>query len=139
VPAYPISEFLPLSQAPSASILSASTPIPESLPPPVTVNVYIWAAPLSQLQPSLWSYDTFVKEKLHLWVGTRAEETNPDYLEVDKRRKMQGKIVGVIPEGGEGKINIEETNEYTFGHPMKKYFAFADSYVNLNNGTVTFL
>lgn len=49
---------------------------------------------------------------------------------------MQGIIIA--PEGGEGAImpasDDAKTETITFGHPTKKYFGFAQEYVNLNCG-----
>ena len=39
----------------------------------------------------LWSYEDFLRDKLHLWVGNRTDKDA--YAEVDRRRRMNGKIV----------------------------------------------
>ncbi|KAF8339718.1 uncharacterized protein EI90DRAFT_2966890 [Cantharellus anzutake] len=58
----------PMSLASTTHLLSHSTPMPDPLPEPVPCFVYIWIYPLSRLEPILWSYDEFVKEKIHRWL-----------------------------------------------------------------------
>lgn len=74
------------------SQLLQASPLPDKLPTAVPAQTYIWAAPLMQLEPELWSYEVFVKEKLQNWVGDESA-SNDDYEEVDKRREMNGTII----------------------------------------------
>lgn len=48
--------------------------------------------PTSHVESKLWSYETFVKENAYKWIGEEASAENEDYLEVDKRRGMNGNI-----------------------------------------------
>jgi hypothetical protein len=97
------------------------------LPPAVKVQTYVWAVGTARLEPLIWHYDTFVKEKLWRWAGSGAD-ANEDYHEVDRRRDMAGTII--VPTGGEGELKPD----YTFGHPMRRHFMFDEGYINLNIG-----
>ena len=80
---------------PDASIVPADPPpVPalSSLAPPHSAHIYIWAENLSQLLPTLWEYEQFVRENAWKWVGDSAAD-NKDYLKVDERRAMGGVIV----------------------------------------------
>lgn len=55
----------------------------------VEAQVYIWIAPLSLLIPELWSYDTFIRDSAHKWVGP-GEDVDENYKEVDRRRQKIG-------------------------------------------------
>ena len=83
-------------------------------------NQKVWADYPERISPEIWSYDTFIKDKLARWVGDQDKE----YLEVDKRREMGGAITRPpsfkVPE---------------FGHPMLEQFLFDPEYINLNNGS----
>ncbi|KAG8956083.1 hypothetical protein FRC03_010973, partial [Tulasnella sp. 419] len=138
--AYPLSSFTSIEDSETQKILSTSSPLPQDLATSPNLNtfVYIWAAPLSRLSPTIWDYDAFVKEKLWRWVDQGASGENSEYGEVDRRRNMAGAIV--VPEGGEG-VLVDAGNqasgkkEIKFGHPMRKEFGFAESHINLNNGS----
>ncbi|GAA6056227.1 hypothetical protein JCM3770_002097 [Rhodotorula araucariae] len=56
-----------------------------------TATVYLWTATLSRLSPSIWTFEQFLRDSAHRWVGVDAD-TNPDYAEVDRRRQMRGVI-----------------------------------------------
>lgn len=79
----------------------------------------MWAAPTERLAPEIWSYDKFVSEEIwKAWAATDANRPDPDFK--------------ILPEGGEG--TIVPAPRVEFGHVIKKYFNFAEGYVNLNNG-----
>ena len=40
----------------------------------VRVQTYVWAHPLSDLEPEEWSFEHFVKERLVRWAGTSGKE-----------------------------------------------------------------
>ncbi|QRW04266.1 aminotransferase class-V protein [Ceratobasidium sp. AG-Ba] len=130
-PAVPLTSISP---ALTQTLLSASSELPAELPPPLTVQTYVWAAGTGRLElqsgpiTNPLQYDTFVKEKLWRWAGSGAD-SNQDYVEVDRRRDMQGAIV--VPAGGEGELQPD----YTFGHNMLQYFMFDKGYINLNHGS----
>ncbi|KAI0710222.1 hypothetical protein C8Q76DRAFT_859136 [Earliella scabrosa] len=63
----------------------------DSLPPPIPAQTYIYAGPLRDLSPELWSYDDFVRKNAWKWVGRGALDDN--YAEVDHRREMNGKTL----------------------------------------------
>lgn len=92
------------------------TPSPSDL---VSTYVYVWAAPIDRLAPEIWSYDKFVSDEIwKAWAATDSNRPDPE--------------VKILPEGGEGTIVPKQKVE--FGHAIKKYFNFAEGYVNLNNG-----
>lgn len=128
VEAHPLVPLTPISATLTQTLLSASSELPAELPQPLAVQTYVWAAGTGRLEPTIWQYDTFVKEKLWRWAGSGAN-ANEDYREVDRRRDMGGTII--VPTGGEGELKPD----YTFGHNMLKYFMFDDGYVNLNHGS----
>lgn len=68
---------------------------PPSLPPldtlstAIAAQTYVWCQPISQLSPDIWEYADFVRDSAHKWVGVGAI-SNADYVEVDRRRTMNG-------------------------------------------------
>lgn len=93
VEVHPLSEMVSLSSSSDhfAQLLQAA-PLSDKLAPAVPAETYIWSASLNQLEPELWSYEVFVKEKLQNWVGD-SSTSNEDYEKVDERREMNGTIV----------------------------------------------
>ena len=72
----------------------------DSLPPALSAQTYIYAGPLKGLSPELWSYEDFVRENAWKWVGRGAHD-NEHYVEVDRRREMDGKTLKTeIVDGG---------------------------------------
>ena len=65
-----------------------SLPLLDALPAPLPAETYIYAGPLTDLSPELWSYVDFVRENAWKWVGRSAHEDN--YVEVDRRRELGG-------------------------------------------------
>lgn len=60
-----------------------------------------------------------------MWIGNGQSEA--EYLEVDRRRQMEGKI---IRQNGHERNSLPE-----FGHSMRdQYFSFERGYINLNHG-----
>lgn len=102
----------------------------------VPTDVYIWTDPLTKLEPLLWSYEAFLRDKSHMWIGN-GEQADAEYLEVDRRRQMDGKIVRPTSLDRSTKNN-HQTNGHdfpNFGHEMRdKYFCFEKGYINLNHG-----
>ncbi|KAG8889953.1 hypothetical protein FRB99_003929, partial [Tulasnella sp. 403] len=143
VSVFPLSRFYPVEDANTNDILSQSEPLPDR-PSPGEMEpafVYTWAAPISTLSPDIWSYGVFVKEKLWRWIDKDpSDEDQRDYI--NQRKDMGG--VTIAPVGGEGQLveakgetaaTEEQKGETVFGHPMRKYFGFAETFVNLNNGS----
>lgn len=88
------------------------------------------------LEPSLWSYEDFLREKAHLWVGNGGDG-NADYVEVDRRRQMEGKIIhdrsSSTDRSRDGRDTMKSWPE--FGHAMRDaQFSFEHGYLNLNHG-----
>ncbi|PIL35653.1 hypothetical protein GSI_02383 [Ganoderma sinense ZZ0214-1] len=83
---------IPLSQSTTNAYLVPLTapelPPLDLLPPPLPAQTYIYAGPLSDLSPELWSYEDFVRENAWKWVGRGTVDDN--YAEVDRRREMNG-------------------------------------------------
>ncbi|KAI0661652.1 hypothetical protein C8Q70DRAFT_966296 [Cubamyces menziesii] len=97
VAVHPLEPLAPLS----------STPVPRSDPSAASNGAtdadvtYIYAGPLRDLSPELWSYDDFVRENAWKWVGTGEREEY--YAEVDRRREMDGKTLHTaIVDAGNG-------------------------------------
>jgi len=88
----------------------------------IEAGVYLWTASQSMLEPTLWTFDEFMREKAHMWIGNGSDEA--EYLEVDRRRQMEGKIVYKQSNGAHP----------TFGHAMKGEFMLEPGYINLNHG-----
>lgn len=59
--------------------------------PKMKATVYQWIGGAGRLNRQIWSYDEFLHEKAHLWIGNSNNDI--EYLEVDRRRQMGGKIV----------------------------------------------
>lgn len=89
--------------------------------------------------PSLWTFDEFLRDKAHRWVGAAGEA---EYAETDRRRAMEGQITP-----SEGAVETEhriaelvepvseEAELERFGRAFgKKYWQFEDGWINLNHG-----
>lgn len=63
----------------------------DSLAEPLPAETYIYAGPLQDLSPELWSYEDFIRENAWKWVGHAGLDDN--YEEVDRRREMDGNIL----------------------------------------------
>ncbi|GAA6033452.1 hypothetical protein JCM8097_001404 [Rhodosporidiobolus ruineniae] len=125
----------------SASDVSSSASL-------VSASVYHWTAPLSRLEPRLWTFEAFLRDSAHRWVGA-GSENNADYAEVDRRRAMAGVITprGVKAEADkveqelkEGKLEArlaegERSELPKLGKEVReKYWQFEEGWVNLNHG-----
>lgn len=64
-------------------------------PQTIKAHTYIWnKPPAGTLEPEIWSYETFVRENLHHWIGAEGKSTDVDrtaYLEVDQWREQNKK------------------------------------------------
>lgn len=120
-----------LQESTSSKIISSEQQSLENL----EAHVYIWIGGLDKLSPELWSYEEFLRDKLHRWVGgPPGGESDPnsgeenEYAEVDRRRAMNGKIVSSEQKGDEGVLPI-------FGHRVRdEFWSFEKGYTNLNHG-----
>ena len=116
VRAHPLGPIIPLAtyevpkhRIPGSAVekepdLTPSTPDPlppnpsETLDPPVECETYIWLADPEDLTKELWSFHDFVLLNAWKWLPSEDVEDHADYLEVDKRREMEGNIVRGPPE-----------------------------------------
>ncbi|EIN10901.1 hypothetical protein PUNSTDRAFT_64285 [Punctularia strigosozonata HHB-11173 SS5] len=105
---HPLGALAPLSD-PDDKTVAPSTPPPipplDALAPAVPAETYIWARPISELQPEIWSYETFMRENAWKWVGDGSVD-NEDYLKIEERRAMNGNIARIA---GAGEIIREES------------------------------
>lgn len=124
----PHSPLQPFKTVDPNGLLSKAEALPTKCP---TVGlesafVYVWDAPIDRLSPEIWSYDTFVRENIwQAWANTDANRPDPELMSYT-----------IAPEGGEGILVPVQTAapKTKFGHAVRKYFNFAEGYVNLNNG-----
>ncbi|OSX59088.1 hypothetical protein POSPLADRAFT_1060174 [Postia placenta MAD-698-R-SB12] len=105
VSVHPLGPFTDLSASVPDSDIAPAAPAPPSLDtlaPPLPAHTYIWGAPLDQLSPEVWDYADFVRKNAWKWVGDAARN-NADYLEVDRRRAMNGDTLRqeIIDVGGD--------------------------------------
>ena len=93
VDVYPLGSLQPLNHPSGEVTASEASPLLSELELKASVQaqVYVWIAPTSLLVPQLWSYETFMRDCAHKWVGP-GEDENEDYKEVDRRRDMNGII-----------------------------------------------
>ena len=88
------------------SDLTPSTPDPlppnpsETLNAPIECETYIWASYPEELAKEPWSFHDFIQLNAWKWVPGEGEnaDSHQDYLEVDRRREMGGKIVRESPQ-----------------------------------------
>ncbi|GFZ51325.1 LOW QUALITY PROTEIN: hypothetical protein JCM24511_09085 [Saitozyma sp. JCM 24511] len=104
--------------------------------------VYVWKDSLDKLEPAVWSFEQFLKDRAHLWLSL---DTN-EFDEVERARALKT-MPGVDydpsttpdtddEDGRESKIKGRTVEgKPDFGHNMLKYWGFAKDYVNLNHGS----
>ncbi|EKM58315.1 uncharacterized protein PHACADRAFT_252535 [Phanerochaete carnosa HHB-10118-sp] len=102
VSVHPLGPFGSLESAAKDSAIVPTTPPPLSsefvanLPsthPAIEASTYIWIQPISELSPDIWDYAEFVRDNAWKWVGSSpTAQENDYYLEVDRRREMDGHI-----------------------------------------------
>ncbi|EJD06972.1 uncharacterized protein FOMMEDRAFT_144792 [Fomitiporia mediterranea MF3/22] len=106
VKVYKLGALEPLNN-PSPSVVSSKTnhlSSPSELGDTIETNVYIWIAPVTLLEPKLWSYEVFIRDSAWKWIGPSKDEE--EYAEVDRRRAMNGIINGAAEKAiEEGVIN----------------------------------
>ncbi|GAA5877343.1 hypothetical protein JCM8547_003839 [Rhodosporidiobolus lusitaniae] len=126
------------------SVIPLSTSTPRA---PLSATVYRWTAPISRLSPSVWTFEAFMRDSAHRWVGVGAND-NPGFAEVDRRRAMGGVITprGVKEEAEkveqelrEGRLDKElakNVDDVQFGKKFReKYWRFKEGWVNINHGS----
>ncbi|KAK4056380.1 hypothetical protein OIO90_002523 [Microbotryomycetes sp. JL221] len=106
-------------------------------------EVYVWTDPLSRLEQSLWTFQDFLRESAHRWVGQQGEERQ-EYKEVDRRRAMNGNITPTGVREIADKVKADYLNSHAngkqqveeFGRSLaRKYFNFERGWINLNHGS----
>ncbi|GAA5972826.1 hypothetical protein JCM21900_006910 [Sporobolomyces salmonicolor] len=119
----------------------------------IPASFYHWTAPISRLAPRIWSFEAFLRDSAHRWVGSGSEK---EYAEVDRRRAMGGfitprgvkeiadKVTEEMESGAretERKAKEKERKEIEgegeeLGKKLReKYWRFEEGWVNLNHGS----
>jgi len=84
--------------------LAPSTPEPlppnpsEGLDPAIECETYIWSSYPEELAKEPWSFHDFIRLNAWKWVPGEGGDDHRDYLEVDRRRDMEGNIVRTPPQ-----------------------------------------
>jgi hercynylcysteine S-oxide lyase len=110
--------------------------------------VYVWVSLLNQLEPRIWSYDDFVREKLHRWVGPNADAKEYEAIPTDdskipKQDFSKGTKVLVASDIQKNLSDDKTGTQYQgkleeFGKKFgEKYFCFEKGWLNLNHGKTT--
>lgn len=134
VKVYPLSPAQPLSTADGDDVCETFD-LPSESDHAVNVHTYVWAKGNDTLEPKIWSYEVFVREKLSRWLGG---EGGKNYEEVDAQRAQAAisTATSTAPqwnEVAEAKVE-QQKDEYVFGRGMRKWFGMDPNYINLNNG-----
>ena len=139
VKVYPLAQVQPLSTADSGDVCEPFD-LPSEFNHPINAHTYVWAKGIDTLDPKIWSYETFVKEKLTRWLGG---EGGKNYEEVDAQRTqilLPTTTAATAPRRNEAAgaqieaVEQEKREEFVFGRGMRKWFGMDPSYINLNNG-----
>lgn len=138
VKVYPLALVQPLSTADGGDVCEPFD-LPNEFHHAVNAHTYVWAKGINTLDSKIWSYETFVKEKLARWLSG---EGGKDYEGVDAQRTQETLSTTAAAasrwnEAAEAqieKIEQQTRSEFVFGHGMRKWFGMDPSYINLNNG-----
>ncbi|KAI9633417.1 pyridoxal phosphate-dependent transferase [Dioszegia hungarica] len=97
--------------------------------------VYVWSDDIKHLEPSIWDFETFVRDKADVWTGSSTKE----YDDVERHhaeQKSHGTTGEQARNGTASELEGQRKEGYPdFGHNMLKYWAFKDGYLNFNNGS----
>lgn len=87
-----MSPLVPLNAPSEQVVAEKSQPLLslDALGEPLEAETYVWCDLSSYLEPKLWSFEEFMRDSAWQWVGPEA--SREDYLEVDRRRAMNGVI-----------------------------------------------
>jgi hypothetical protein len=137
VKVYPLAPVQPLSTAEGGDVCETFD-LPTKFDHAVDTHTYVWAKGTDTLEPEIWSYEIFVKEKLTRWLGGAGGK---NYEEVDAQRAQSilstvtatGPQWNDVTEAEVEKIE-QEKDEFVFGREMRKWFGMDPNYINLNNG-----
>ncbi|ORX40856.1 pyridoxal phosphate-dependent transferase [Kockovaella imperatae] len=92
--------------------------------------VYIWNESLSLLDPKIWSFEDFLRDKAHLWTGSETSEFFEDSA------KYHNPNAAVQDSASEVIIAGQKVEGYPdFGHGMLKFWLFPRELTYLNNGS----
>lgn len=114
--------------------------LPSEFDHAVNAVAYVWAKGIDTLDPKIWSYQVFIKEKLTWWLGG---EGGKSYAWVDAKRArllLAAAAATSAPQWNgvaEAQVKIieqEKKDEFVFGRGMRKWFGMDPNYINLNNG-----
>jgi hypothetical protein len=138
VKVYPLALVQPLSTVDGGDVCEPFD-LPSEFNDAVNAYTYVWAKGIDTLDPTIWSYETFVREKLTRWLGG---EGGKNYEEVDAQRAQAilSTTAPTAPQWDEAaeaqidKVAQEKQDEFVFGHGMRKWFGMDPDYINLNNG-----
>jgi len=138
VKVYPLAPVQPLSTVDGGDVCETFD-LPSEFHHAVNAHAYVWAKGIDTLDSKIWSYETFVKEKLTRWLDG---EGGKNYEEVDAQRTQEtlSTTAATAPRWNKAaeaqieKVEQEKRGEFVFGRGMRKWFGMDPSYINLNNG-----
>jgi len=68
-------------------------PSADELAQPIPAQTYVWCSKDSFLEKELWSFDEFIRNNAHKWIGPEAVSSE-EYEEVDEaEERLNGEIV----------------------------------------------
>lgn len=138
VKVYPLAPVQPLSTADGDDVCETFD-LPSEFDHAVNAHTYVWAKGIDAIEPKIWSYEVFVREKLSQWLGGEGERY---YEEVDARRAQALPSTATtttlqwngVAEAKVETVEQEKKDEFVFGREMRKWFGIDPNYINLNNG-----
>ncbi|BEI83739.1 hypothetical protein CcaverHIS002_0403430 [Cutaneotrichosporon cavernicola] len=95
----------------------------ESATGSTVAQVYVWSAPVLRLEPKIWSFAEFVRDKAEAWATLNDHE----FTAVEASRTLAVDEHGLVGKTVQGFPD--------FGHGMKKHWGFDPKYTNLNHGS----
>ena len=135
---YPLALAQPLSTADGGDVCEPFD-LPSESNHAVNAYTYVWAKGIDTLDPKIWSYETFVREKLTRWLGGQGGK-NYEGVDAQRAQDILSTTTATAPQLNEAaeaqieKIEQEKKDEFVFGHGMRKWFGMDLGYINLNNG-----
>ncbi|KAK4698914.1 hercynylcysteine S-oxide lyase, partial [Phenoliferia sp. Uapishka_3] len=100
----------------------------------IAAETYLWkGSMLHRLEPSLWSFADFMRDKAHRWVG---QSESDEYAEVDRRRAMGGFTtppdLSKVAQNGTSDAEALPVFGSQFG---KDFWSFEEGWTNVNHGS----
>jgi len=138
VKVYPLALAQPLSTVDSGDVCEPFD-LPSEFDHAVNAHTYVWAKGIGTLDPKIWSYEVFVREKLSQWLDGDGGKT---YEEVDaqRAREILSTVTATALQWNEAagaqieKFEQQKQDEFVFGRGMRKWFGMDPNYLNFNNG-----